>query len=304
MSRRIARVATKKERQRKLARDAYERRLERHAQRAKRTRQWSVAAIAAALVVAVGLGVAAIGGVFSPTANQAKAAAGTSPSATASPSAAASASPTPSPASTAAMVGGKCIYTASGTASRKVSLPPAKPDTSATYTATVTTNRGKIVIDLMGSQAPCTVGSFVSLASQKYFNNIPCHRLTTSGIFVLQCGDPTGTGTGGPGYVFNSENLTSLKQVAVAATGGKEAIYPAGIVAMANTGQPDSNGSQFFLVYKTTDLPPSYTPFGTIVSGLNIVQAVATAGSDNSNGAGDGHPKEKVQIESVTISKA
>jgi cyclophilin family peptidyl-prolyl cis-trans isomerase len=156
----------------------------------------------------------------------------------------------------------------------------------------------------MGSQAPCTVGSFVSLASQKYFNNIPCHRLTTTGIFVLQCGDPTGSGTGGPGYAFNSENLTSLKQVAVPATGGKEAVYPAGIVAMANTGQPDSNGSQFFLVYKTTNLPPSYTPFGTIVSGLNIVQAVAKAGTDNSNSTGDGHPKEKVQIESVTISKA
>ena len=263
-----------------------------------------MAAIAAVLVVAVGLGIAAIAGNVFSTTPKAKAAAGASPSATASPSAAASASPTPSPASTAAMVGGKCVYTASGTASRKVSLPPAKPDTSATYTATVTTNRGTIVIDLKGSQAPCTVGSFVSLASQKYFNNIPCHRLTTSGIFVLQCGDPTGSGTGGPGYVFNSENLTSLKQVTVAATGGKAAIYPAGIVAMANTGQPDSNGSQFFLVYKTTDLPASYTPFGTIVSGLNVVQAVAKAGSDNSNGAGDGHPKEKVQIESVTISKA
>jgi cyclophilin family peptidyl-prolyl cis-trans isomerase len=200
------------------------------------------------------------------------------------------------------MVDGKCIYTASGQASRKVSLPSATPDTKATYTATVKTNLGTIVIDLMGSKAPCTVGSFVSLASQKYFNNTPCHRLTTTAIYVLQCGDPTGTGSGGPGYGFYTENLASLKTVTVTGV-GKEGVYPPGIVAMANSGQPGSNGSQFFVVYKNTDLPPSYTPFGTIVSGLSIVQNVAKAGSDNSNGTGDGHPKEKVQIESVTISK-
>jgi peptidyl-prolyl cis-trans isomerase B (cyclophilin B) len=302
MSRRNAELATKRERQRKLAKDAYERRLERQSQRAKRARQWSVSIIAAAVVAAVGFGIAAIGGVFSP-ASAAKPAAGahsTAPAVTPS----ASATPTPSPTNTAAMVDGKCIYTASGTASRKVTLPPARPHIKATYTATIKTNRGDIVIDLMNSKAPCTVGSFVSLASQKYFNNTHCHRLTTTGIFVLQCGDPTGTGSGGPGYGFNNENLTSLKQVEVPAAGGKEAIYPAGIVAMANTGQPDSNGSQFFLVYKNTQLPASYTPFGTIVSGLNILQNVAKAGSDNSNGTGDGHPKEKVQIESVTISKA
>ena len=303
MSRRNAQVATKKERQRKLARDAYQRRLDRQAQRASRTRQLSVSAIVAVIVLAVGFGSAAILGVFSSPAKAAKPAATSSTSPGAAASVSATPTPTPSPTNTAAMVNGKCRYTASGTAARKVTLPPARPHLKATYTATIKTNRGDIVIDL-NSKAPCTVGSFVSLASQRYFNNTHCHRLTTTGIFVLQCGDPTGTGSGGPGYVFYSENLTSLKQVEVAAIGGKEAIYPAGTVAMANTGQPDSNGSQFFLVYKNTDLPASYTPFGTIVSGLNIVQNVAKAGSDNSNGTGDGHPKEKVQIESVTISKA
>jgi peptidyl-prolyl cis-trans isomerase B (cyclophilin B) len=198
------------------------------------------------------------------------------------------------------MVDGKCLYTKSGTAAKKVSLPPAKPDTTAAYTAKFTTNRGVIRINL-ASGAPCTVNSFVSLADQAYFNNTHCHRLVTSGIYVLQCGDPTGTGDGGPGYVFNSEDLSSLKQVTV--SGQKEALYPAGSVAMANTGQPDSNGSQFFFVYKNTDLPASYTPFGTITSGLSIIQKVAKAGSDNSNGTGDGHPKEKVQIDSVTITK-
>jgi len=190
------------------------------------------------------------------------------------------------------MVNGKCVYTARGTAARQVSLPAAAPDTKATYTATITTNRGNIVISLLNGKAPCTVNSFVSLADQKFFNNTPCHRLTTAqaGIYVLQCGDPTGAGSGGPGYQFYTENL-------------KGATYPAGTVAMANSGSPDSNGSQFFLVYKDTPLPANYTPFGTITSGLSVLQAVANAGTDNSNGAGDGHPKESVQIESMTISK-
>jgi peptidyl-prolyl cis-trans isomerase B (cyclophilin B) len=296
MSRRNARVATKKERQRRLAREAHARRQVRQAERARRTRQWSVGGIAVFLAAAVGVGIFAILGGFAPNTPVAKAA--KAPTATSTPSA------TPTPTNTAAMVNGKCIYTPSGTASRQVSLPPATPNLTAKYTATVKTNRGTIVIDLFGSKAPCTVGSFVSLASQKYFDNTPCHRLTTQTIFVLQCGDPTGTGTGGPGYGFYTENLTSLKLVNDPAVGGKAGLYPTGTVAMARSAQPGSNGSQFFLVYKNTDLPPNYTPFGQIASGLNIVQQVATAGSDNSNGAGDGHPKEKVQIESVSISKA
>jgi peptidyl-prolyl cis-trans isomerase B (cyclophilin B) len=268
-------VATKKERQRELARQAYERRLERQARRARRTRQAWVSAIAAILVIGVGTGSAALAGVWSKSPAK-------KPAASASPSA--------SPGPTSAMVNGRCVYTSSGTAARKVSLPPATPDTKATYTATMTTNRGTIVISLLNGKAPCTVNSFVSLAGQKYFDNTPCHRLTTTSIYVLQCGDPTGAGSGGPGYDFYTENL-------------KGATYPAGTVAMANSGAPSSNGSQFFLVYKNTQLPASYTPFGTITSGLSVLQAVASAGTDNSNGAGDGHPKETVQIESMTISK-
>ena len=108
-------------------------------------------------------------------------------------------------------------------ASRNVGLPPAKPDLKASYQATIKTNRGDIVINLLNSKAPCTVNSFVYLASKSYFSNTQCHRLTTSGIYVLQCGDPTGTGTGGPGYKFNDENLAG-------------ATYPAATVAMANAG--------------------------------------------------------------------
>jgi peptidyl-prolyl cis-trans isomerase B (cyclophilin B) len=219
-------VATKKERQRELARQAYERRMDRQAQRAKRTRQLWASAIAVVLVLGVGTGVAAAAGAFSPT---------------------------------KALT---CSYTSSGTAAaRKVSLPPKQPDVSATYTAKITTNRGAISINLLNSKAPCTVGSFVSLAQQKYFNTTPCHRLTTSGIYVLQCGDPTGSGSGGPGYEFADENLTG-------------ATYTTATVAMANAG-PNTNGSQFFLVYKNTSLPPSYTPFGTVVSGLKVLLTVA-----------------------------
>ncbi|MGB6453909.1 MAG: peptidylprolyl isomerase [Streptosporangiaceae bacterium] len=288
-------MATKKERQRQLARQAYERRQERQAQRARRTKRWGVSSVAAVLVIAVGVGIAFL-------------LVGSSPSKPAAASAKASPSASPSPTAVPAMVNGKCVYQAAGTASRKVSLPPAKPDTGATYTATITTNRGTIHMRLLNSKAPCTVNSFVSLADQSFFNNTPCPRLTTAayGIYVLQCGDPTGTGSGGPGYAYGSENLNG---VSIWQGAGKPATcptcakYPAGIVAMANSGTADSNGSQFFLVYKNTPEPPNYTPFGMITSGLKVLQTIAAAGTDNSTGPGDGHPKESVQIESVTISK-
>ena len=291
-------MATKRERQRQLAKQAHERRMQRRVEQARRARQWSVSIIVAVLVVGVGVGAAVIAGAFH-TAKSSAAAKSTPPAASASVTPSASATPSPTP--TPAMVDGKCVYTKSGTASKSVSLPPAKPDTKASYTAKFITSRGTIVVDLANSGAPCTVNSFVSLADQAYFNHTHCHRLVTTGIYVLQCGDPTGTGSGGPGYVFNSENLSSLKLVTM--SGQKEALYPAGSVAMANTGAPDSNGSQFFFVYKTTYLPANYTPFGTVARGLSIIQKVAKAGSDNSNGAGDGHPKEKVQIDSVRITK-
>jgi peptidyl-prolyl cis-trans isomerase B (cyclophilin B) len=159
------------------------------------------------------------------------------------------------------------------------------------YTATVVTNCGTIVVDLDGKHAPHTVNSFAFLAGKHYFDDTPCHRLTTSGIFVLQCGDPTGTGSGGPGYTIPDENLPG-------------ASYPAGTVAMANTGQPHTGGSQFFFVYANTQLPPQYTPFGHITSGLDVLKAVAKAGSNDSNGPGDGAPNQKVVIESFTVTKA
>jgi peptidyl-prolyl cis-trans isomerase B (cyclophilin B) len=167
------------------------------------------------------------------------------------------------------------------------SKPPATPDVSGTVSIRIKTTIGTIGATLDASAAPCTVNSFVSLAKQGYFDKTPCHRLTTAGIFVLQCGDPTGTGTGGPGYTVPDE------------LSGKET-YGAGTLAMANAG-PNTGGSQFFIVYRDTTLQPNYTVFGHVVAGLGQVKRIAKQGSDDAYGPGDGHPKVPVSIESVTL---
>ena len=274
-------MAGKKERQRKLARERYERRQVRQVQRDRRTRQRVLAATAA--VVVIGLTVGGI--LFASRSTGSSATPAATPSATASPT------PSPTP-STVAEPATHCTYLANPPAARPVTFPPATPDYQATYQATIKTNRGPIVIDLLNSKATCTVNSFVHLAAADFYNNTPCPRLSTSeGVYMLQCGDPTGKGTGGPGYEFASENLAG-------------ATYPAGTLAMANTGATDGNGSQFFLVYQNSSLPPSYTPFGKIVSGLNILQNVGKQGyGPPLNSAGGGAPKESVEIESVTITK-
>jgi peptidyl-prolyl cis-trans isomerase B (cyclophilin B) len=144
------------------------------------------------------------------------------------------------------------------------------------YIVRFITTQGVITVRMLTSKAPCTTYSFRFLASQAYFNGTHCHRLTVQRIYVLQCGDPTGTGSGGPGYAFNDENLAG-------------ATYPAGTVAMANAG-PNTNGSQFFFTWKDTKLSPAYTPFGTVIGGMNVLQKIAAAGDDEQNGPGDGYP--------------
>ncbi len=276
-------MAGKKERQRRLARERYQRQAARRAERYYRTRRWT--AIGAVCFVVVAL---AGGGYFLFRGGGQHAQASATPSGAQASATPSGATPTPTP--TQAEPAKHCTYQPAPPAARKVGSPPARPRYKATYQATIHTNRGNIVVKMLNSKATCTVNSFAYLAAKKYFNGTHCHRLTTSGIFVLQCGDPTGTGSGGPGYKFGDENLAG-------------ATYPAGTLAMANSG-PNTNGSEFFLVYKdSTALQPKYTPFGTIVSGLKIIQNVAKAGSDNANGPGDGHPKQKVVIESVTIKK-
>jgi peptidyl-prolyl cis-trans isomerase B (cyclophilin B) len=200
-----------------------------------------------------------------------------------------------------------CSYPASDQpASKKVKAPPAKATVTTPTKAAIATNRGTIGVTLEADKAPCTVNSFLSLAGQGYFDGTTCHRLTTAGIFVLQCGDPTGTGTGGPGYTFPDELVKDDPRVQPCketdTSLGKQDIctYPAGTVAMANAGA-DTNGSQFFLVYKDSPLPNAYAVFARMdASGLSVVQKVAQAGISNQSLAqGDGPPAQSVTITSV-----
>jgi peptidyl-prolyl cis-trans isomerase B (cyclophilin B) len=190
-----------------------------------------------------------------------------------------------------------CDKAAAGKAATKTwkKEPAMSIDKSADYTMTLDTTCGEIDIALKTAAAPHTVNSFEFLAGEGYFDHTKCHRLTTSGIYVLQCGDPTGQGTGGPGYTIPDENLKDKSL--------KDNVYPAGTVAMANTGQAHTGGSQFFLVYQDSQLPPSYTPFGTISdAGMKVLKKIAAAGE--STGAGDGVPNATVVIDKATVTKS
>lgn len=184
---------------------------------------------------------------------------------------------------------GSCDYRESGEAARDVELPPAEPTTTADTPATITTSNGDLDVTLFGADAPCTVGSFVSLAEQGFYDDTPCPRITTQpGFELLQCGDPTGTTGGGPGYEFDDE------------LAGDET-YGAGTLAMANAG-PDTNGSQFFIVYGDTQLSPDYTVFGTVSDDtLSVIEEIAADGDDGSNPAGGGAPVTPISIASVTV---
>ena len=252
-------------RERELARQRLERQAARRtALRRRRQRRLSIAASVVAVLLVLGsiTYLATRGGKSSKTTNQA---------------AAANAAATP----------GGCAYPkAPKPAAKDVGVPPVDGvDRTTPYVATITLSSGPVTADLATAPAPCTVNSFRYLAGRGYFDGTPCHRLTTQGIFVLQCGDPAGSGSGGPGYQFADENLTG-------------ATYPAGTLAMANAG-PGTNGSQFFVVYQDTQLPPSYTPFGKVTAGLDVVAAIAKDGTKD--GSGDGPPKDEVRIQTLTV---
>jgi peptidyl-prolyl cis-trans isomerase B (cyclophilin B) len=281
-----------KERQRRRAREHYERQRAKRIERQRKIRKWSLTGVAIAMVAALatGLSLSFIGG--------------STPKAAPKPKASATSTPTASASATIAEPAHHCTYTSTAAPGGHPSLPSATPDWAATYTATIKTNRGPISIKLANSTATCAVNSFIHLAQVNFWNNTQCHRVSDDGgLYMLQCGDPTAkasatlacsgsknvAGTGGPSYSFVDEGL-------------KGATYPAGTLAMANSG-PNTNGSQFFLVFQNTQLPPNYTPFGTITSGLDILQNVGKAGTTCTYQAGGGVPKEKVIISSVSIKK-
>jgi eukaryotic-like serine/threonine-protein kinase len=199
-----------------------------------------------------------------------------------------------------ASVGANCEYLPSNDAASSTVTPPENGAVStdpARIGMTIVTNRGRIGLQLANNESPCTVNSFVSLAEQKFFDGTQCHRLTTSpGLSVLQCGDPKGDGTGGPGYEFADEYPTDQYPHGDPAL-KRPVRYPRGTVAMANSG-PNTNGSQFFLVYRDSQLPPAYTVFGTInATGLATLDKIAAAGVGG--GGDDGTPATQVTISSV-----
>ncbi|MET9609142.1 peptidylprolyl isomerase [Streptomyces sp. NPDC006512] len=259
-------MVTSDQRRRQLAREKYERQQKRRAEARRKSRQrLAVIGAAAAVVVATLVGLIA-GGVFDSEEKTVE------PSADSSPSAAPTPKQSPSPAMAI--------------------------DDKAKYTFGLKTSAGEIKFEMDAAKTPQTVNSFKSLADKNFFDNTKCHRLVTGSIFVLQCGDPEGTGSGGPGYNIPDENLDALGKPNEQGT----VTYPAGTVAMANTGQPGTGGSQFFLVYKDSPLPPQYTPFGKIdPAGVKVLEEVAKAGT--ANGAPDGAPKTPVTIEKATVTQ-
>ncbi|HST98478.1 MAG TPA: peptidylprolyl isomerase [Geodermatophilus sp.] len=268
---------------RQAAQRRLQRQLERRAELArKRRRNVLIGVTAAAVVLVVGVVLLLIG-----TGGD-----GTDPAA-AEPTPSSPAAPTPGVVDGS---DGTCDWTptpADPTANPNLQAdtgtPPAEVTPTGTTEVDITTNVGPIGLTLDNANAPCAVASMVYLAGQGYFDDTVCHRETDSeGLKVLQCGDPSGTGTGGPAYEFPT-------QVA-----GDET-YPRGTVAMANSGQ-GFDGSQFFLVYGDSQLPPDYTVLGTIdEAGLATLDAIAANGNDGSNGPGDGAPTQEVRIQSLTV---
>jgi peptidyl-prolyl cis-trans isomerase B (cyclophilin B) len=193
-----------------------------------------------------------------------------------------------------------CSYPAAAQPAAKPNTPPRTeniPTSDEPLSYSMATTAGNIGLTLNNPESPCTVNSFVSLANQGYFDGTTCHRLTTgAGLQVLQCGDPTGSGSGGPGYQFADEFPTDTYAEGDPAA-QTPVLYPRGTLAMANAG-PGTNGSQFFLVYGDSQLPPAYTAFGTIdETGLATLDAIATKGAQG--GASDGAPAEPVDITSM-----
>ncbi len=166
---------------------------------------------------------------------------------------------------------------------------PTEP-TGEQLTAVLETTCGDVTVELEGASAPQTVASFELLAGEDYWADSPCHRVTTEGIWVLQCGDPTGTGRGGPGYTYGIENAPP------------DGYYPRGTLAMARSSDPESNGGQFFIVYRDTELPVEgggYTVFGRVTDGMDIIDRVAAAGVDG--GGADGQPAQPISLLDVRV---
>jgi peptidyl-prolyl cis-trans isomerase B (cyclophilin B) len=202
-----------------------------------------------------------------------------------------------------ATLGSNCQYPATTEPASKPANAPRNgrvPTDPRVVSASITTDDGTIGLQLDNAKTPCTVNNFASLPEQGFFDSTPCHRLTTAPqLGVLQCGDPSGTGTGGPGYRFPNEYPTNQYRLNDPAL-QTPVLYPRGTLAMANSG-PGTNGSQFLLVYQDSMLKPTYTVFGTIdATGLATLDKIAAGGV--ADGSDDGEPANDVEITSVRVS--
>jgi peptidyl-prolyl cis-trans isomerase B (cyclophilin B) len=287
-------VGTSKSRQRALARAKAERQIARRAAAARKRRQWQAGIGGAVVLALVVLGTIWAAGGFKK----------------------------------APVKADDCAWTAvdtnTDTNAKSVGMPPTRDiQKSGSEHMTITTNQGTISALLDPAKAPCTVASMSYLAGKKFFDNTTCGRLSTSGSFVLQCGDPGTSGKGGPAYRFKTEYTPPVLPAPSAspspspsgspdpaAPTGTTVTYSRGVIATWNDGTPDSNGSQFIIVYQDSVLNPNYTVFGTITDGLDVVDKVAKGGQDgafnkaDSTGVvlGGGHPKITTTIQSLTIS--
>jgi peptidyl-prolyl cis-trans isomerase B (cyclophilin B) len=253
-------------------RDAAKRKLERQlarreaAERARRQRMVIIGVVAAVVIVAGGVWLFVSRDSASTAADESTTSAETSPTEPTTP----------------------CSYPESGSTAKEVSPPSnLSPLNSGTVDVTMVLNDQDVPMTLDRATAPCGVNAFLSLASQGFYNDTNCHRLTKSDqLNVLQCGDPTGQGNGGPGFTFASE------------TTGTET-YPVGTVALANAG-PDTTGSQFFVVYGTTTIDPSYTILGQVTGdGMSVIQDIASQGVQQN--AQDGAPVASATINSINV---
>lgn len=262
-------------REREYERRRYEKWQVRHAEALRRRHQQRIVAgaVVGALVVVIGVVAVVVANGDDDTPDTAYGETG-SPAATAEATPGAPATPAP-------------------VATNSADVPDPALAEARAWTGAISLNSGDVGIELDGAAAPQAVANFVTLAEKGYFDDTKCHRLVTDGIYVLQCGDPEGTGMGGPGYTWGPiENAPA------------DDVYPAGTIAMARVGGDGASmGSQFFIVYDDSTIPSDtaggYTVFGHVTSGLDVVEAIADAGT--AEGAPDGPPASDVIIEGVKI---
>jgi peptidyl-prolyl cis-trans isomerase B (cyclophilin B) len=288
------------EQRRANAKRKLQRQLERRAQQARRRRTLAIVggSVAAAVVVAAIVVTVVLTNQDHNNNKQASAGGSSSTTATSGP---VSGAALPAFKATADL-GANCQYPPSPEPAAKQVNPPRQgkvPTDPAQVSVSMVTNQGHIGLLLANNESPCTVNSFASLAQQKFFDGTKCHRLTTGdSSSILQCGDPSADGTGGPGYQFPNEYPTDQYKPRDPAT-REPVIYPRGTLAMANSG-PNTNGSQFFLVYKDTLLPPEYTIFGKIQQdGLDTLDKIAKGGV--AGGGADGPPATEITIKSAQL---